>query len=387
MKILIAGAGIGGLTAALCLQKAGHEVLLFEQAKAFSEVGAGLQCGANVLKVMDWLALFDQIKSHSVVPERVDFRDAKTGKVLYCSEWGETYQEKYRAPYLHIHRADLQTVLVDAFEGQIELGAFVSSYTETRDGVSITLNDGRQFEGDCLIGADGIKSSVRKQLLGDIKPIFTGNVAWRGVVARDKLPENFMQTVATNFMGQGKHMVIYYLRNQELVNFVGVVEGQQWLDESWTSLGSWQELKNEFDGWHPTVQTLIDAANKQQCYRWALFNHRPFKTWSSDRVTLLGDAAHATLPFMASGAAMAIEDARILQRSLDQSANIGDALQRYQQHRIPRTSKVQIDSARFGKLYHISNPLALKFAFKALQSVAKAKESFLPGYNANIVKI
>jgi len=250
MKILIVGAGIGGLTTALCLQKAGHEVLLFEQASSFSEVGAGLQCGANVIKVMDWLGLTEQIQAVSVAPERVDFKDAKSAEVLYSTEFGEAYQHKYGAPYLHIHRADLQAVLLEAYKGHIELDAYVSAYEEKTDSVALTLADGRTFEGDCLIGADGIKSAIREQLLGDKKPIFTGNVAWRGVVPRDKLPDDFMDKITANYMGQGKHMVIYYLRNQELVNFVGVVKNQQWQEESWTSPAPWQELKEEFEGWH-----------------------------------------------------------------------------------------------------------------------------------------
>ena len=387
MKILIAGAGIGGLTAALCLEKVGHEVIVFEQASQFLDVGAGLQCGANAINVFDWLGLFATLEPLSVAPQRVDFCDYQSGDVHYSSQWGNGYNSKYGQPYWHLHRADLHGVLHQALQGELHFNAQLKSYQENENNVEIELNDGRKFSGDLLIGADGIKSVVRTQLLGRKEPNFTGNVAWRGVIPASDLPNDFMDTIASNFMGQGKHMVIYYLRDKQLVNFVGVVQSQQQLEESWVSEGSWDELKADFDAWHPTVQAVINAMENKPCYRWSLHNHKPFKTLSSSRVTLLGDAAHATLPFMASGAAMAIEDARILQRSLDQFSDVTNALLCYQRNRMPRTAKIQADSTKFGKLYHIQNPLALKLAFKALHSLAKRKEDFLPSYNANTVEL
>ena len=385
MKILISGAGIGGLTAALCLQKAGHEVLLFEQAADFYETGAGLQCGANALAVFDWLGLLAQLKPLSVAPERVDFCDYQSGKVLYSSEWGQAYEDKYGYPYWHLHRADLHQVLHQSFNGDVYFNAHISAYQETQDVVTIELADGRRFSGDLLVGADGIKSMIRAQLLGDSKPQFTGNIAWRGVIPCADLPDNFMEKVAYNYMGEGKHMVVYYLRDQQLINFVGVVQTRQTIEQSWVSEAPWEALKADFANWHPNVELIVDAMKDRPCYRWGLFDHKPLTSWSSQRVTLLGDAAHATLPFMASGAAMAIEDARILQRALEAKSDLPSALQCYQNHRIPRTRKVQKDSVKFGTLYHISNPIALKLAFKALHVIGKRKESFLPSYNANTV--
>lgn len=391
MKILIAGAGIGGLSAALCLSRAGHEVQVFEQAPQFTEVGAGIQCGANAIRVLDSLGILSELEKVSVEPERVEFRDGVSGEVLYSMELGEAYRQKYNAPYLHIHRAHLHSALLGALQSlsnvKLELNADVSGFNETTNYVALKLSDGRVFNGDALVGADGVKSIVRAKLLGSTRPQFTGNVAWRGVLPADRLPDNFMEKVTSNFMGRGKHMVIYYLQKQRLVNFVGVVENDQWRDESWVSPAPWGELKAEFDGWHATVQTVIDAMDKDQCFRWALYNHKPFSNWSSRRVTLLGDAAHSTLPFMASGAAMAIEDARVLQRALDQADNLEEGLELYQRNRLARTAKIQTDSARFGKLYHVPNGLPLKLAFKALSAVGKRKERFLPEYDANTVEL
>jgi salicylate hydroxylase len=292
---------------------------------------------------------------------------------------------------LHVLRSDLHNILVDEFNrhspGCCELNTCIQSYSESESAVTINTSDGRSFECDCLLGADGIKSKIKSQLSNNEPSIYTGNVAWRGVVPANRLPKNFMAKIATNYVGPRKHMVIYYLRDQQLVNFVGVVENQDWKIESWSSTGSWQDLKADFDGWHPTVQTLIDAVDKDQCFRWALHHHLPLKCWSSKRVTLLGDAAHAMLPFMASGAAMAIEDARILQRSIDQSPNISDALQLYQANRIPRTTKVQRMSVQAGKLYHIQSKGLLKVVFSGLKLLNNSRGSFLAEYDANSVSL
>jgi len=391
MNVIIAGAGIGGLTAALCLQKSGHRVQLLEQAAEFTEVGAGIQCGANALRVLDYLGLRSQIEAIAVDPLRADFRDYKTGEVLYSVPFGKAYLERHGAPYLHVHRADLHQILVSAFlandPAAVALNTTVVGYTEEANKVTVHCADGSQFEGDCLAAADGVKSIIRDQLLGKKNPVYTGNVAWRGMVPVDRLPADFMEKTVSNFVGPNKHMVIYYLRKQQLVNFVGVVEHSAWEEASWTTKAPKAELEQDFDGWHPTVQAVIAAVDKDQCYRWALHNHKPFTQWSSKRVTLLGDAAHATLPFMASGAAMAIEDGRILQRALDQASNVEQGLQLYQHNRLSRTAKIQNMSTNMGKLYHLKNNFLLRMAFKTLAILPGKKEEFLPDYDANIIPI
>ena len=397
MKVLIAGAGIGGLTAALCLQQAGHEVQIFEQAAEFSEVGAGLQCGANALRVMDHLGLPAKLEAVAVDPLRADFRDHKTGKTLYSMAFGEAYRHQHGSPYLHIHRADLHTALANALieraPAAIELNARVTDYEESDNKVRVILADQRTFKGDCLVACDGVRSAIRSQLFFDdskpeaAAPQYTGCAAWRGVLPADRLPENFMEKIVSNFIGPDKHMVIYYLRKQQLVNFVGIVENNQWTNSSWIAKAPWEELQADFAGWHPTVQAVIDAVDRDQCYRWALCRHQPFTNWSSGRVTLLGDAAHSTLPYMASGAAMAIEDARILQRALDQAPDVAAALQLYQRNRFERTAKIQSMSTQAGKLYHINNKALLRLAFMGLRTLRGRQEAFLPAYDANTVEL
>lgn len=391
MKVVVAGAGIGGLTAALCLAKAGHDVHVVERAHEFLDVGAGIQCGANALCIMQHLGVLTQLADLAVRPERIEFRDYQTGARLHTMNLGQPYEDQYGAPYLHLHRADLHSVLLDAFNDSgsvdLSLNAAVESYSETSQSVQVSLSNGTELDADLLVAADGINSVIRKQLLGNSLARFTGNVAWRGVVPVERLPKDWMDTVVSNFVGPHKHMVLYYLRQKRLANFVGVVENRTWTNNSWSAKAPWQELSDDFKSWHPTVRAIIDAVDKDSCYRWALYDHQPFSNWGSKRVTLLGDAAHSTLPFMASGAAMAIEDARILQRALDQAASIDEGLQLYQRNRFKRTARIQRTSARAGSLYHFKSGLLRKAAFTAFKIFGVRQEAFLPDYDANTVKL
>jgi salicylate hydroxylase len=391
MQLIIAGAGIGGLTAALCLSRAGHEVLVLESTGQFRDIGAGIQCGANALHVMKHLGLLSQLLELGVLPSRVEFRDYETGSQLLQMELGKAYEYEYASPYLHLHRSDLHQVLLDTFNaecpGNLRMNAQLTSFIEKENYVQIELGCGDTLEANLLIGADGISSTVRRQLCGTNPPVFTGNVAWRGVVPVERLPAQWMETVVSNFVGPEKHMVMYYLRQKKLANFVGVVENKNWTNDTWSAKAPWEELSLDFKGWHPMVREIINAADKDSCFRWALYDHQPLNNWSSNCVTLLGDAAHATLPFMASGAALAIEDARVLQRALDQASNLGDGLQLYQRNRMKRTAKIQAMSARAGSLYHFKSRLLRKTAFTALNIFGSQQQSYLPDYDANEVKL
>ena len=392
LNIVIAGGGIGGITAALCLHKAGHQVTVLERNQTTTTDGAGIQLGANALRVLDYLGLIDRLRPLAVEPSSVLFRDHSTGDVLYRMDLGQRYQQQYGLPYWHLHRGDLLSVLTETWLDQaprgLRFGTQVQAYVEHVESVEVELNTGGSLECDLLIGADGIRSGIRQQLIGPTKPHYTGNVAWRATVATSTLPPDWMDTVTTNFMGPGSHVVLYYLRDKKLANFVGVVEQTQPIDNtSWVTLGDKQQLLEQFQGWHTTVQAMLDAIPSDACYQWSLYDHSPLDTWSSRAVTLLGDAAHATLPFMASGAALAIEDARILQRALSQADSIDAGLHLYQFNRLQRTAKVQAQSRDFGKIYHIRSKWARRLAFSGIRLLGPLKEPFLPSYDANTIAL
>ncbi len=392
MNIAISGAGIGGLTAALCLLKSGYKVSLLEQANQLSEVGAGVQCGANALHVLKHLGLEQQVLASAVQPEAVLFRDFKSGQILHQLTLGDEYQQQFGAPYLHVYRADLQRILLTAlgeFDAQtLLLNTQVVKVEQSNSSVTVSARDGRTFEADCLIAADGIRSAVRSQMFPSAKPVYSGYQAWRIMVPTHRLPEGWMETVTANFVGPGKHCVVYYVRNRELVNMVGVVEAEhQPAKDDWISKAPKSALLEDFADWHPTVTKLIEAVDEDQCYRWSLNHLPPLSKWGQGRIALLGDAAHAALPFMAAGAAMAMEDARVLDRCLQGTSDIESALNQYQRNRIKRTKTIQNDSARLGKLYHLGSPFMRRAAFAGLRIMGQQKQDFLPSYNANQVAL
>ncbi len=388
MKILIAGAGIGGLTAALCLARSGHEICVLEQAVEFKEVGAGIQCGANALHVFEHLDLLTKLTPFAVAPERVEFKDYKSGSVLYEMPLGHDYKNRFVHPYWNLHRADVLSVLVDAISAcdrvEVHLATKFDSYLETNKGVRVKTNQG-DFEAQLLIGADGIHSAVKQQMQRGHMPRFTGNVAWRAVIETRALPKDWMPTIVSNFVGPKKHAVLYYLRDKKMANLVGVVNTPEWQESSWMTRAPHADLCKDFYGWHKTVGDFIAEIEPQQCYRWALHDHQPLKSWHSDRVVLMGDAAHASLPFMAASGAMAIEDARVLDRALMAHTNVEHALSSYQASRLPRTSQIQSLSRKAGSLYHFDNKFMRHAAFMSLRLMSGKSESLLPSYNANTV--
>jgi salicylate hydroxylase len=348
-KVIIVGAGLGGLTLALYLARAGFKVCVLEQAKALGEVGAGVQISANGARVLHQLGLAAPLKKVAFTPERGEIRHWQTGETLITRPLGNTSIEKFGFPYYHLHRADLHDTLATALKNTaatsgnaitIRLGQKVIDLQETATGVTVQTSTGDEFNGDVLVGCDGIHSAVRTKLFGPDAPRFTGCVAWRATIPTSALPANHVRPVASNWIGRGGHFVHYYLRRGELVNCVGVMERNEWADESWSSEGSRQAFQDDFQDWHEDLQVLI--RNAQACFRWGLFDRDPLPGWSTDRVTLLGDACHAMLPFMAQGAVMAIEDAYTLSQCIAANQDsIRAALQRYETLRRERTAKVQ----------------------------------------------
>lgn len=382
--ILIAGAGLGGLTAAAILLKRGHRVRVLERARMLGEIGAGIQLAANATHVLEFLGLGAALGRVAVTPQSLRFKLHDTGELLYEFPLGDAHRQRFGAPYYHVHRADLHGLLVDRVRGldadAIVLGAEVTGFVEHERGVDVGLADGTRQSAELLIGADGINSTLRRTLLGPDGARFTGYVAWRGLVPRACLPLDFMDEVCTVWVGPGAHPVVYYLRRGELLNFVGLVESDAWHEESWTVRDSWEHLKADFTGWHRDVQQVIDAIPRDQCYRWALYNRPPLEGWSTERVTLLGDAAHPTLPFLAAGAAMAIEDGAVLARCLDAADTIARALALYEASRYERTARVQTGSNDMGRLYKLRTVAELKQGFSDF-ALHEKRNAWLYGYD------
>ena len=354
MKAIISGGGIGGLTAALCLLHQGVEVTVLERAPALGEVGAGIQVPPNAMKVFKKLGLDAALAEIGFRPQAIEARMGRSGLELFNIPLAEAAVARWGAPYLHIHRADYVAVLADALRAEatdaLRLGADVRGYAQTVDAVTVHLADGSHVSGDVLIGSDGIHSPVRTAMQGAEQPVFTGNVAWRAVVPVDRLGDLAPRPTACAWMGPGKHCVTYRLRRGELANFVGVVERDDWTVESWTEKGTADAALADFAGWHPTITRILSEADA--LYRWALFDRAPLAKWTDGRVALLGDAAHPMLPFMAQGAAMAVEDAWVLAARLASTEDVPAALQAYQQDRYARACGVQAGSRANAKTFH-----------------------------------
>jgi salicylate hydroxylase len=354
-RVLVVGGGIGGVTAALSLAQQGFAVHVFEQSASFTEIGAGIQLSPNASRVLHSLGLEAALAAIAFLPEGVEMRDWRTGRVLTANVLGMQALDTYGFPYYHVHRADLMAVLAEAARAepaiQLHTGARVDAVTQSLGGASVVISGQRQ-SGALVIGADGIHSVVRATLFGAEAPTFTGNVAWRALVPVDRLPAGLVRPMANVWWGPGKHFVHYYVRRGELVNCVCVVEKTGWEVESWTQRGEHAELARDFAGWHPDLQTLIAAIDRDSLYKWALFDRPPMRRWSEGCVTLLGDACHPTLPFMAQGAAMAIEDGAVLARCLTQGDDIAANLTRYEALRRKRTAGIQAGSRRNAAVFH-----------------------------------
>ncbi|NYT43944.1 FAD-dependent monooxygenase [Alcaligenaceae bacterium] len=357
-KIIIAGAGIGGLTAALALLKQGFDVTVLEKASELKEVGAGVQLSANAVRPLYQLGLEQQLLGISSMPSGKRFRLWNTGQTWKLFDFGADSVRRYGYPYFTAYRADLHRVLVEAVRQEkpdaIHLNAAVVDVEKQGEEVVVRLGSSQALRADVLIGADGVHSVVRSKLIATDEPTFSGCVAWRGVIPSRDLPEHLREPLGVNWMGPGSHVVHYPLRHGELVNFVGILEKENWTDESWTAKGTVDECVADFKGWHPDVLTLAQSLITP--FVWALMVREPMTNWVSGRVALLGDAAHATLPFMSQGAAMAIEDGYVLARCLKKYADdVELALQVYQSLRIDRTTKIVRGSANNLQRFH--NPL------------------------------
>jgi salicylate hydroxylase len=354
--IAIAGAGIGGLTAALALLRRGFAVTVFEQAPAFAEVGAGIQLSANGTRCLFSLGLEGEIRERASSAAGKEIRLWSTGETWKLFDLGEQSVQRYGFPYLMMHRADLHGILATAVEraapGTVRLGSRVVGHAASGDGVAVLHLDGRQEAGfDALVGADGVHSPLRRNLFGDDAPEFTGCMAWRGLIPAAKLPERLLRPVGTNWVGPGRHVITYPVRGGQMLNFVGIVERADWQMESWNVRGTREECARDFEGWHEDVHLMIGAIDEH--FKWALMGRAPMQRWGAGAVTLLGDACHPTLPFLAQGAMMAIEDGIVLARCVEASpSDLTAAFSQYEALRMGRTSQIVLKSAENARRFH-----------------------------------
>jgi salicylate hydroxylase len=391
MMLGIIGAGIGGLTAALACRRAGIDVRLFDQAPALEEVGAGLQLGPNAVRVLRALGLSEALARFASRPEAIHFRDAHSGRLLAHLTLGPRAEQRYGAPYYHVHRADLQAALLEAAaDVGIEpvLDARCVRIAEGDGNVTAGFQDGRLVQCDVLIGADGIRSFVRQHLFGSDPARFTGKVAFRGTVRTSALGGEPVNPVVTAWLGPHRHFVSYFVRGGELVNYVAVIEDESWRDEAWDIPAQRAELTRHFGSWHAEVRGVIEAT--ESCHKWALHDRDPLNEWSRGRVALLGDACHPMLPFLAQGAAMAIEDGYTLAAMLAvHSEDPAAGIEGYVTRRRARATRVQRESRRQGELYHLERPLqvatrnaVLGIGSRLLPGIAMRRYDWLFGFDA-----
>ena len=354
MRVLIVGAGIGGLTTAIALRHAGIDAHVYEQAAELHEVGAGIQLSPNATRILGRLGLGEALARVGSRPEAIEHRRWQDGRVLLRQPLGALCERTFGAPYYHVDRPDLLGVLSDALPpGVVHLGHRCVTVTERPDSVEARFDNGATASGDAIVGADGIHSMLRATLVGPESPHFSGSIAYRGLVPAERLRHLDLPRSSTAWLGPGRHFVHYYVAGGRLLNFVAIVPAHDWRVESWSATGEVSAALAEFEGWHPHVGAIIGAA--EHTHRWGLYDRDPLTTWAAGRVTLLGDAAHAMLPFLAQGACQAVEDAAVLTKCLTAASAtaIPEALQHYQASRQPRVWQVQRISRQNATTYHL----------------------------------
>jgi len=345
-KVLIAGGGIGGLTAAIALLRKGFEVEVFEGARNFSEVGAGVTLAPNAMAGFQYIGVGAKIEASGTEPVRQVVRHWEDGRVLTTLERGTEMRDKYGAPYLYMHRADLHAILVETAEelgGKLHLASRVVEAGHEGASAWLKLEDGTIHRGDLVVGADGLKSAVRR-IFEAISAHFTGHVAWRGVVPVDDELRELAQNPG-NFIGPERMAVWYPLRGGTQINLVFFAREQGWTDDGWTIPATRDELRRVFEGWCQPVRYMIDHLEEGRLFKWAINARSALSTWNHGGcITLLGDAAHAMTPFLGQGASCAIEDAVVLSRALEASQSVVEGIARYEKARIEHATFIQAES-------------------------------------------
>ena len=353
-RIAVIGAGLGGATVGALLQREGFEVRLYEQARSFERIGAGIHVSANVMKVLRHLDADERLSQIGIHPDVFTSRKWDSGEILFELPLGKIGQQNYGASYITVHRHDLHAAILEKVQpGTIEFGRRLTNVKLDGEVVHLCFGDGSVAEADLVIGADGVNSKLREVVVGPIQSRFTGAVAHRAIYPSTLLGGMKVRN-CTKWWGTNSHILIYYIeQSRDEIYLVTSAKGE------WHSSASWEfcpreEVTRAFEGFHSEVRKVIETA--PQLTKWPILDIEPLDTWSKGRLVLLGDACHAMMPYMASGAAMAMEDGAVLARCLAQLDDYAAALALYQTSRMPRVSKVQRISAENSFLRHPTDP-------------------------------
>ena len=387
-KIAVIGGGLGGLAAALSLHRAGFAVDVFEQAPELNEVGGGINMGPNAARILYRLGLGEGLDRDAVRPLSAHVRRWDDGRTLQKAVLNPISSELYGAPHLTVHRADLQRITASGLsQERIHLGHRLIGLEDRGGAVEARFANGNRIEADILIGADGIHSTVRALLFGEAEPVFAGCVAYRGLVPAERIADLGLERGNQSWLGPGGHLVHYFVSGGRLLNFVGWTEHDNWNREDWTDRATIERALTAFEGWHPQVRRIISAADT--CFIWALFDRDRLPRWSAGRVTLLGDACHPMYPFMAQGAAQAIEDGACLAALLANRGDLVETLRRYEQIRLPRVTRLQEMSRANKHRYHMPDGVeqrARDAAMVANRERAPETMQWLFGFDAGAVE-
>ena len=352
--IIIVGGGIGGCACALALSQKGYASIVLEQATEFGEIGAGIQLGPNVHKMFIKLGIERDIQNIAFYPNNLIMNDAETGEEITRVDLGEDFRERFNAPYGVIHRSDLHDTIINACQKvsiiDMRTSIKIVDYKETTYGVTAIAENNETYEGTALIAADGLWSNIRSKIVGDGGPRVSGHIAYRAVLPVNEVPEPVLSDDVVLWAGPKTHLVHYKLRRGEIFNIVAVFHSDKY-EEGWDAFGDPKELEEKFKNERPEVLMLLDRIESWRM--WVLCDREPVKFWSRGKVTLLGDAAHPMLQYLAAGAGMAIEDSVVLAELLE--ANDGDsetAFKQYEKARYLRTGRVQTTARIYGDLYH-----------------------------------
>ncbi|HVR30477.1 MAG TPA: FAD-dependent monooxygenase [Thermoanaerobaculia bacterium] len=395
-RVVIVGGGIGGIATALALEHHGVEHVVLEQAQRIGEVGAGIQLSPNGMRVLALLGVAGALEARAVEPSDHVFRDWRSGENLLTLPLGRAVRDAFDAPYLHAHRADLLDALVAALGGEgVRLGCRVAAVRQDAAGVEAVLDDGSIERGDLLIGADGIHSIVRDRVFAPEQPRASGYAAWRGLVPGERAAALGIERRSHIWLGPGRSVVLYYVSAGRKLNWVGIGPAAAAQRESWSATGSAERLVAEHAGWHPQIVELLAATERP--FLTLLYDRHPLPSWVRGRVALLGDAAHAMLPYHAQGAVQSLEDAWVLASCLAEAsvpsaggARRVEALERYERLRRDRATQVQAYSRAAQDWYHLSDPEAIAHRAERFRRLARrgaagfsSQQEWLYAYDAD----